>query len=204
MSVYRKISLYAFVLAAFALAPGCALLKKPTPLTQLQLELNAAELNWPAHLELGSVKARGVLQSDRVIVINGALVMQHAGLRWVAAPPAQLVEQLSVARLAALTTATQKAAGKTAIVDFWLSDFNIAVGTNGDTHVAVSASAVIRCANAKSVSPEATRQVAPVVMALPLNSTDPQRIAEVFDTAASEVIKSLLVRVAGDCQTSPN
>jgi hypothetical protein len=198
MSIYRKIRLYTFVLTAFAL-PGCALLKKPTPLTQLQISLNEAELNWPAQLELASVKARGVLQSDRVIVINGALVMQHADLRWVAAPSAQLAEQLAIARLAALTADAQKASGKAATVDFWLNDFNIVVSASGDTSVAVSASAAVRCANAKSAS-----QLAPASIVLPLNSADPQRIAERFDTAAGKVLTNLLARVSGYCPHARN
>ncbi len=194
MNIYRRSSLCAFALAAFAL-PGCALLKKPIPLTQLQISLDAAELNWPARLELGSVKARGVLQSDRMIVINGALVMQHADLRWVAAPAAQMTEQLAIARLAALTATAPKASGKAATVDFWLSDFNIAVSANGDTRVAVSASAAVRCANAKSAS-----QIAPAAIVLPLNSADPQRIAERFDAATTTVLTNLLVRVYRYCQ----
>ena len=198
MSAHHKIALCAFALAALNLTPACALLKKPTPLTQLQLSLPAAELNWPARLELGGVKARGVLQSDRVIVTNGALVMQHAGLRWVAAPAAQLAEQLAIARIASSAKSIQKGAGK-ATIDVWLSDFNIAVSATGDTSVAVSASGAIRCANAKIAS-----DLAPAAIVLPLNSTDPQRIAERFNAAATKVITTLLTRVPENCKAVRN
>lgn len=198
MSAHHKIALCAFALAALNLTPACALLKKPTPLTQLQLSLPAAELNWPARLELGGVKARGVLQSDRVIVTNGALVMQHAGLRWVAAPAAQLAEQLASARIASSANSIQKGAGK-ATIDVWLSDFNIAVSATGDTSVAVSASGAIRCANAKIAS-----DLAPAAIVLPLNSTDPQRIAERFNAAATKVITTLLTRVPENCKVVRN
>ena len=198
MSAHHKIALCAFALAALNLTPACALLKKPTPLTQLQLSLLAAELNWPARLELGGVKARGVLQSDRVIVTNGALVMQHAGLRWVAAPAAQLAEQLASARIASSANSIQKGAGK-ATIDVWLSDFNIAVSATGDTSVAVSASGAIRCANAKIAS-----DLAPAAIVLPLNSTDPQRIAERFNAAATKVITTLLTRVPENCKAVRN
>ena len=198
MSAHHKIALCAFALAALNLTPACALLKKPTPLTQLQLSLPAAELNWPARLELGGVKARGVLQSDRVIVTNGALVMQHAGLRWVAAPAAQLAEQLASARIASSANSIQKGAGK-ATIDVWLSDFNIAVGATGDTSVAVSASGAIRCANAKIAS-----NLVPAAIVLPLNSTDPQRIAERFNAAATKVITTLLTRVPENCKAVRN
>ena len=198
MSAHHNIALCAFALAALNLTPACALLKKPTPLTQLQLSLPAAELNWPARLELGGVKARGVLQSDRVIVTNGALVMQHAGLRWVAAPAAQLAEQLASARIASSANSIQKGAGK-ATIDVWLSDFNIAVSATGDTSVAVSASGAIRCANAKIAS-----DLAPAAIVLPLNSTDPQRIAERFNAAATKVITTLLTRVPENCKAVRN
>ena len=189
MSHYRKIALAVF--AALTLTPACALLKKPTPLTQLQVSLNAAELQWPEQLELGGVKARGMLQSDRMIVTNGALVMQHAGLRWIAAPATQLTEQLAMASVSTSIPAAQKRSGKKAVIDVWLSDFNISVGANGDTSVAVSASATVRCAPAKKVS-----QLTPAALVLPLNSTDPQRIAQTFNDAANKVLASLLMQGA--------
>ena len=193
MSVYRKIALCACVLATVTLTSACALLKKPVPLTQLQLSLDVAELEWPARLELGGVKARGILQSDRVIVTNGALVMQHAGLRWVAAPATQLAEQLTMIRVVASAPTVQQAPRqkKAAIFDVWLSNFNIAVHENGDTSVEVTAWASVRCADARTAS-----QVPRVVIALPLNSTDPQRIADRFDAAANLVFKSLLAQGA--------
>lgn len=191
MSVIRTRVFCAFAVAIVLLTPACALFKKPTPLTQLQLSLNAAELSWPARLELGQIKARGMLQTDRVIVTQGALVMQHAGLRWVAAPATLLAEQFAIARVATFTATAHKHPGPAAIIDVWLSDFNIAVSSNGDTRAAVSAWASVRCANARSAS-----QVPPTAIALPLNSTDPQRIAERFDVAATQVFKTLLTQAA--------
>ena len=191
MSMFRMMSLSAFLAAMILLTPACALLKKPTPLTQLQLSLNAAELHWPAQLELGNVKARGMLQSDRVIVTKGALVMQHGGLRWVAAPATLLAEQLAIARVATAITTPHKNQGRGAIVDVWLSDFNIAVNPNGATSAAVSAWANVRCNNARTAM-----QVPASAIALPLNSTDPQRIAERFNAAATQVLKALLTQAA--------
>ena len=150
MSTFRKITLFVFIAATIVLTPACALLKKPTPLTQLQLSLNAAELQWPARLELGDVKARGMLQSDRVIVTKGALVMQHGGLRWIAAPAMQLAEQLAIARVATVSAAPHKHQGRGAVINVWLSDFSIAVNANGESSAAVSAWASVRCDNARS------------------------------------------------------
>ena len=191
MSVTRTTAFCVFLVVTIMLTPACALLKKPTPLTQLQLSLDSAALSWPARLELGNVKARGMLQTDRVIVTQGALVMQHAGLRWVAAPAALLAEQLAIARVASLSAPTSKHPGRAANIDVWLSDFNIAVNAKGDTSVAVSAWASVGCAKARSAS-----QVPAMTVALPLNSTDPQRIAERFNTAATMVFKTLLAQGA--------
>lgn len=188
MSIFRCM---AFVTATVLLAPACALLKKPTPLTQLQLVLNATELHWPQRLELGDVKARGMLQTDRVIVTKGALVMQHGGLRWVAAPATLLAEQLAIARVATASSMPDKRQGSGATVNIWLADFNISVHPNGETSAAVSAWANVRCNNARTA-----KQVPTSAVALPLNSTDPQRIAERFDAAATQVLKALLAQAA--------
>lgn len=191
MNALRTMTLLAGLAATTLLAPACALLKKPTPLTQLQLSLDAAELHWPPLLELGDVKARGMLQTDRVIVTNGALVMQHGGLRWIAAPAILLAEQLASARVAALSTAIPQRKKRGASINVWLSDFSITLKANGESNAAVAAWATIRCDNAQAIS-----QLPPAAIALPLNSSDPQRIAERFDAAATIVLKKLLAQAA--------
>lgn len=191
MSAVRTMTLLAGLAATLLLAPACALLKKPTPLTQLQLSLDAAELHWPAQLELGDVKARGMLQTDRVIVTNGALVMQHGGLRWIAAPAILLAEQLAIARVATVSTTIPQRKTRGASINLWLSDFSIALKASGESSATVSAWATLSCNNARAIS-----QVPPATIALPLNSTDPQRIAERFDAAAMMVLKKLLAQAA--------
>ena len=188
------------------LTPSCALLKKPNPVTQLQLTLDAAAISWPLQLALSSVKARKILQSDRVIVTSGARVMQHAGLRWVAAPAALINEQLSLARSnqLALAMASKAGQGSGATLDIWLSEFNVVEQVNGGTQTRVSALASLRCNRAASAGKSASDQASAVQLpavtrAVTLNSSDPQRLADSFNTASNAVFIALVKSSLGRC-----
>jgi hypothetical protein len=188
------------------LTPSCALLKKPNPVTQLQLTLDAAAISWPPQLALGSVQARKILQSDRVIVTSGARVMQHAGLRWVAAPAALINEQLGLARAnqMALAMASKAGQGSGATLDIWLSEFNVVEQVNGGTQTRVSALASLRCNRAVSAGKSASAQTPAVQLpavarAVTLNSSDPQRLAESFNEASTAVFAALIKSALGHC-----
>lgn len=197
MNMLLRLGAYWLALGAVATLSSCALLKKPVPVTQIQLSLDYTRINWPVDMKLAGVKARSVLQTDRVIVVQSALVMQHAGVRWVANPSAQLSEQLSFARASALAqlSTTRMADAKNMQLDVWLNDFNIEVLANGDTRIVVSALANIQCSAATLPSqlPAAVREV-------PLNSIDPQRIAEGFNNAAGAALSKLIASGKALCQ----
>ena len=179
---------HALVLTTIVLLPACALLKKPLPVTQLQLSVDLTALNWPAQIQVANMKARGVLQSDRIIVMEGAKVMQHEGVRWVDNPSALIIEQLAISGSRALTISSVKggASVKPAQIEMLLTDFQIEVQANGDTLVVVALLASIRC---KADSPPLHLQGA--ASRLPLNSSEPQRIAERFNEAALAVLSEL-------------
>lgn len=169
-------------LLGIALISGCALLRTPEPLTTLQLPLAGADLAWPANLAPGEVEATAALQSNRVLVTKGSLLMQHEGLRWVDAPPVLIAEQLRGLR--ARSTAGTEAIGA---LDLWLTDFELRVAPDGTREVIVAASATLRCSASTR-----TVQLAPTsATATPANAAA-QSLADAFASASSEVLSNLL------------
>lgn len=197
MKLISRILMRALVLGAIALLPSCALLKKPLPVTQLQLALDATRMQMPPDMQVKTLKARAILQTDRVIVIQGAQVMQHAGVRWVAEPAALLREELSMmgADVSARLGKNRAAPEKPVQLEIWLHDFNIEVLAGGDTRILVSARANIQCIGAAKSAP-----LPVAAFSVPLNSVDPQRIAEGFNAAASSTFRTLLASGAEYCR----
>ncbi|MBK6729242.1 MAG: hypothetical protein IPG63_18980 [Xanthomonadales bacterium] len=173
-----------FALLSIALISGCALLRTPEPLTTLQLPLadSAPSLQWPARLGPGIVQATAALQSNRVLVTKGSLLMQHEGLRWVDAPPVLVAEQLR--SLHARSTHGTEAIGA---LDLWLTGFELRVDASGTREVVVAASATLRCSASTR-----TVQLAPTsATATPANAAA-QSLADAFASASSEVLSNLL------------
>ncbi len=185
----------AFALATILLLPACALLKKPIPVTQLQLTIDPAQLKWPTDISIASIKARGVLQTDRIIVTHGARVMQHTGVRWVANPAAQLSEQLEFAGRHIMThTKKHHLIARIKSLEIQLQDFQIEVQSNSDTRVRVSVLASIRCK-----ADGAPVQLPEAAASLALNSSEPQRIADRFNEALLVVFRKVHASSLGMC-----
>lgn len=171
-------------LLGIALISGCALLRTPEPLTTLQLPLadSAPSLQWPARLGPGIVQATAALQSNRVLVTKGSLLMQHEGLRWVDAPPVLIAEQLR--SLHARSTAGTEAIGA---LDLWLTDFELRVAPDGVREVVVAASATLRCS-----ATTRTVQLAPTSATVTPANAAAQSLADAFAGASSQVLGTLL------------
>lgn len=195
MKPFHHLNVATVALAAGLLLPACALLKKPVPVTQLQLSIDPAKLDWPANIKIASIKARRVLQTDRVIVAEGARVMQHTGVRWVSDPAAQLSEQLDFAG-GHFTAHIDKRQSMTRLksIDVLLKDFQIEVQANLDTLVLVSVHASMRCK-----ADDAPVQLPEAQTSVPLNSSEPQRIAERFNEALLVVFRKVRASSLGAC-----
>ncbi len=177
----------AAMLVAASLA-GCSLLSRPEPMDTLQLltpEVSSTS-GWPDSLDRGEVSANAALQTDRVLVTDGALLMQHEGLRWVDVPATLLTEQLRArhARADASTTAETMAV---ATLDVWLTGFNIRIADGGSKTVDISAFGELRCAR------DGRRlRVEPVGASRPLTTADAAEIAVTFAQATDEMLTALL------------
>jgi hypothetical protein len=173
-----------FVLIAALLSNACALIKAPEPLTTLQLQLpaDAQARHWPARIALRPTRATAALQSSRVLVVDGALLMQHAGLRWVDAPAILLDEQLRALNFA-YPSGNEK---MLASVELWLTQFNIKIAGAGDKSVEVAALAELRCQLGASLHrmPLAAANVA-------LRSEDATAVAAAFAAATDQVIAAI-------------
>jgi hypothetical protein len=213
MRIVQSLCRATLLILCVSLISACALLKKPIPLTQLQLALDAQQISWPSSVSLGGVQSRAVLKTDRIIVMRGALVMQHEGLRWTSAPEILLAEQLGI--LGMVNSGSNSARvdrpqqreltvsprlSNSARIDVWLNEFNVAVLQDGTSSATVSVAATINCPSAPTAEP--TIKKLPLVRAtLPLNSTDPQRVATRFNEAATMVFNQLLNTAAASCRT---
>lgn len=185
------------IVLSLALLQGCALMRTPAPLTTLQLPLDssAASPQWPAALAPGSVQGTAALQGNRVLVVQGALLMQHEGLRWVDAPPVLLAEQLR-----GLHARAASSNEPVATLDLWLSAFNLRVATDGTRDVMVSASATVRCNGAAGVT-----TLAPSSASSAPAGKDAQSLADAFATASGEVLAAIFnaaVEPASICATA--
>jgi ABC-type uncharacterized transport system auxiliary subunit len=179
-----KAGVLALVSIAVLLLGACALMKTPQPLTTLQLQLpaDAQSRHWPARIAPRPTRAAAALQSSRVLVVDGALLMQHAGLRWVDVPAILLDEQLRLLRYAHPGGDEKMLAS----IELWLTQFNIRIDAAGDRSVEVAALAELKCAQDGSLHrvPVASASVA-------LNSGDAISVAAAFAAATDQVIAAM-------------
>lgn len=160
---------------------ACTILPKQASVTTLLLPLADTPLStpWPEGVSPGRVSAAAALQSERVLVLSGARLMQAPELAW-AAPPGTLVAE-QVARLSAQATTT---AAPSARLDVMLDAFWWEAASS---EVRVRAHGTMRCADGRSVSlPEtsATESLASI--------DDAEAVAAAFATASRDVIATLL------------
>ncbi len=182
----------ALVGLGLALLCSCTLIQRPEPLTTLRLPLAGADLAWPAALATGRVDSTSALRSHRVLVVDGAVLMQHEGLRWVDTPAVMWSEQLRALHARAANTGAAKAS-----LDLWLGDFNLRVGTDRTREAVVSAHASLRCAGS-----ERSIAVPPVSASVAMAGSEPQALAQAFGQASGEVLAALLEQTserAADC-----
>lgn len=169
------------------LLAACALMSRPQPVTTLLLKLpvDDASLSWPSSIEPGAVRAITTLQSNRVLVVNDAILMQHEGLRWVDTPAVLLAEQLRVRH------AQRKVGGGTeeskATLDLWLTRFNMRIAKDGDKSVEVSAIADLICAD-----PGKSQRLSPASVSIEWVGNDAQQVASTFAIAANEMLDAVL------------
>lgn len=161
---------------------SCTLIQRPDAVTTLQVTLADESLRWPAAIALGKVDSVSALRSNRIVVIDGAKLMQHDGLRWVDTPAVMLSEQFRALQARADVTGANSAA-----LDVWLGDFNLRVGADGTREAVAGAHASLRCSDADRVL-----TIAPVAASASLASSDPQSLANAFASASAEVVAALL------------
>jgi ABC-type uncharacterized transport system auxiliary subunit len=169
-------------LACVASLCGCALLSPPPALTTLRLSEPPPALRWPTAMRPGRVTAAVALRSDRVVVADGALLMQHAGLRWVDAPAPILSEY--VRRVHAIRS--QSASASDPSLDLWLTEFHLSVDAAGITGALVGLSGELRCPSG------ATRPVAPARSFTAVGRDDARAIAAGFSAATAEAVARVL------------
>ena len=177
--------------ASFALlaaaSTGCALFSRPEPLTTLQLRFPSQTANhellsaWPESLALDSLVADSAISGNRVIVFDGAKVLQFTGLRWVDTPAVMLTEQFK--HWQAQSEAIHRRPGK-AYLALSFSDFSIHLKADKNT-VVVSSSAELRCATGskKTLGIFSSQQ--------PLRKMDAQTIAVTFAYASEATAKKM-------------
>jgi ABC-type uncharacterized transport system auxiliary subunit len=180
MSTMRRVR-WLVVCAALGLT-ACALMRAPQALTTLQLQLADDARAWPEQIEPKVTRASAALQSTRVLVFDGALLMQHGGLRWVDAPAKMLDEQLRLLRYAhpGNDVATM------ASVELWLTQFNIRIAASGEKSVEVAALAELQCAG------DASLQRMPLAEAsVALTGEDAAVVAAAFAAATDRVVAAI-------------
>lgn len=177
------------------LLAGCALMSRPESSETLQLLFDAASdaVHWPAGIAAGDVVGGASLQSDRVLAMAGARVMQYQGLRWVGTPEAMLGEQLRFWHARAQRGATAGAAD-VGRIDLALTRFALDIADDGQRTAVVSAFATLGCGADR---PAIT--LAPVRAERALGPADGQVIATAFAAAAEEVVAALLDTAAARC-----
>lgn len=167
---------------------GCTLISRPEALTTLQLSLPAPATDsaWPSGLALGSVRPVSALQSNRLLVVDGAKLMQHQGLRWSEAPAIMLAEQMQLRRVRAIEGSTL-GTHRIASVDVWLSRFDLLIESNGARSARVTLSVELKC-----VQSDSRIEFPPIEHSQPLETDDAQSIAEAFNLATAEAVEALL------------
>ena len=180
---------------------ACALINPPPPLTTVQLHLANQTTNrqlqnaWPDTLVLEVISADTAFAGNRVIVLDGAKVMQFAGLRWLDSPAVMLREQLEL-RQARIQV--KRPPLNTAFVQLAINDFSIHLHANSDRllidsfagankTVVVSIRARMRCASTASI-----QELGIFSSKLPLHNTDAQSVAATFATASEDAVNAML------------
>lgn len=161
---------------------SCTLIQRPEPVTTLQLQLVDADLAWPAALLPGKVESVSALRSNRVLVVDGAVLMQHDGLRWVDTPAVMLSEQLRALHARAASADAAKAA-----LDVWVGEFDLRVGAEGHQEALATAHATLRC-----IGSDRSITIAPVSSSTAPASSDPQALADAFAGASRDLVSALL------------
>jgi hypothetical protein len=227
MRIIRRHCRAALLILCVGLLSACALLKKPIPLTQLQLALDTQQISWPSDISLGSIQSRAVLKSDRIIVMRGALVMQHEGLRWTSAPEVLLAEQLGILGIvdrarksprmdrreqlareqstreqSTREQSTREQSTREQLAPEQLARIDIWLN---EFNVSVmpdgtSLATVSAAATLKCSTARTAGQLPLERATLLLNSTDPQRVATRFNEAATTVFTQLLKSAAEACR----
>jgi ABC-type uncharacterized transport system auxiliary subunit len=177
---FRAMFRSTFVLLGAGSISACALIHRPEPLTTLQLRFpdsasQALSTAWPGSLAFESLDTSTAITNNRVMVFDGAKVMQFAGLRWVDTPAAMLTEQFTMWQAQAKATRRPQ---KSALLQLSFTDFSIHIdGADGNT-VVVSASAELRC-----LSNDAIHALGIFSNTQALQTMDAQDIAKVFSDA---------------------
>lgn len=177
---------------SLGLLSSCSLIRRPDPVTTLQLSLANGDLAWPSGLTPGKVESVSALRSNRVLVVDGAVLMQHEGLRWADTPAVMLSEQLRSLHARAGSADAAKAA-----LDVWLGEFDLRVGAGGRQEAMATAHAMLRC-----LGSERGFSIAPVSSSAAPASSDPQALADAFAQASRDVVSALLTQSAAraaDC-----
>ncbi len=189
MTPYRALRA-TFASLVLVVSTGCALLNRPAPLTTLQVRFpsaaNDTEITWPAGLTLASLTSASVISGNRVIVFDGAKVMQFNGLRWVDTPAVMLTEQLQLMQVSAEGDTTE-AIQHLALLKLALVDFSIHLNDGGDKTVMVSANAELQCAANGSV-----QALGILSSEQPLQKMDDQSVAATFTNATETTAKAML------------
>jgi hypothetical protein len=193
MRIHQQILLCTTVL----ILSGCTLIARPDALTTLQLTLPTATANagWPDGLTLGNVRAVSALESNRVLVVEGATLMQHQGLRWAESPAILLAEQLQLRRVRAIEGGA-RSADRNARLDVWLSRFDLQIEADGTQAVRVALSAELKCLRS-----EVHVEFPPVEHSQSPTTTDAQGLAEAFSLATGRAVDSVLGTVRSKLQS---
>lgn len=188
--------LYLVSLAYLSQISACTLLQKPNPPIRLQLALDVERIRWPAGLSLGKLQAAAALKSDRIIVVRGAVVMQHAGVRWVSTLDQLLTEQVALLHRASTAQISTRATSlqNSARMDIWVSEFNVTLMPDNASAASVALTAALTCQG------KSTQQLPLSRESLPLSSSDPQRLASRFNEAASTALAQLLKSAEHHCR----
>lgn len=178
---------------------ACTLLRTPVAPVRLQLTLEAERIDWPAELSLGDLHTSVALKSDRIIVVRGAVVMQHAGIRWVSTLDQLLNEQLNMLHVGrgSQNSRSTRSQQRFASIDLWVSEFNVLLSADAASSATVAFSAALTCPDASIHALTRSR------VTLPLNSSDPQRVAAQFNQAATDALIALLRSAEHRCPPRP-
>jgi hypothetical protein len=167
---------------------SCALLTRPEPMTTLQLLLPdyADATPWPEYIQLDPVHGVAALQTNRVLVADGALLMQHEGLRWVETPAVMLTEQMQL-RTAYRTERALAHSGRGIRLELWLTEFNIRIAADGGKSIVVAASTELKCSD-----PSLSHRRPLITKSEPIIGSDPRNVAQTFSVVTSSLIEAVL------------